>query len=386
MNGRRLLIVDPDFVPHSPAMKGVLRSLPELRAAGFEIEAWCWEMAPELSVDHLTLLPTFGARCLKPLQAIAFSMLVTLLYIWRYDICRRPRPEVIYSIVPYLPQADVSHAHFSPWDWENRMRAMGCHTLKDWLERAANLIIRAWTDSFLTICSSQTILSPSQAVASDLRLAAPHLQVEVLPNSYDPTRFHAGVRDQWRNSTRASLGYNDAHVVFIFVSTGHYRRKGFFIAVEALERLRRRHDHVRFLVVGGKEATLHGLRSRLTQKHPDWQNWLHFTGSTTFPEKFFAVADGFLYPSWSEAFALVEIEAAACGLPLFLTPHHGSEMVLEDGVNGRLISYEPEKVATVLEEFVCGHWKPAPALLKHALDSTAYAQRLTAVIEQAALK
>jgi glycosyltransferase involved in cell wall biosynthesis len=384
MKQRRLIIVDPDFVPHSPAMKGVLRSLPQLRAAGFEIEAWCWEIAPGLEVDHVTLLPMFGARCLKPLQAIVFSILVTGLYFWRYQICRQPRPSVIYSIVPYLPQADVSHAHFSPWDWEERMRKMGCHSLKEWLERAANLIIRAWTEVFLSVSHSSLVLSPSIAVARDLQQAAPHLNVDVLPNSYDPSRFHRGVRDQWRAVTRHGLGFSDADVVFIFVSTGHYRRKGFFIAVQSLARLRRRHQQVRFLVVGGRDATLKGLKARLTLENPGWESWLHFTGSTNCPEKFFASADAFLYPSWSEAFALVEIEAASCGLPLFLTPHHGSEMVLQDGVNGRLISYEPESVAAVLEEFVLGSWKPVLTPLTHALDSAAYSHRFTELILQAA--
>ena len=35
---RRLLILDPDFTPASPSMKAVLKSFPELREAGFEIE------------------------------------------------------------------------------------------------------------------------------------------------------------------------------------------------------------------------------------------------------------------------------------------------------------------------------------------------------------
>jgi glycosyltransferase involved in cell wall biosynthesis len=93
-------------------------------------------------------------------------------------------------------------------------------------------------------------------------------------------------------------------------------------------------------------------------------------------ETYFAAADALLFPSYSEAFALVEVEAAACGLPLFLTPHHGSEMILEDGVNGRLIEFDTERIAQVLAEFVEGRWKPTGTSLKHAVDSATYAQRL----------
>jgi glycosyltransferase involved in cell wall biosynthesis len=224
---------------------------------------------------------------------------------------------------------------------------------------------------------------PSEAVAADFRSAAPHLAVTGLPKSYDPARFHHGVREQWRQKTRQKAGFAECDVVFIFVSTGHYRRKGFFIAVAAVEELRQRHRHVKFLVVGGRERALIALRNRLDHQHPSWNEWLHFTGTTTQPEQYFAASDAFLYPSWSEAFALVEIEASACGLPLFLTPHHGSEMVLEDGVNGRLIPFEPSGVAAVLEEFVSGIWRPRETTLKHALDRETYARSLSAILYQA---
>ncbi|MEQ1749834.1 MAG: glycosyltransferase family 4 protein [Prosthecobacter sp.] len=380
---KRLLIIDPDCISQSPAMKGVMRSLPELRKGGFTIEVWCWEIDTNVEVDAVTVLPTFGARWLLHFQAMAFSMLVTLLFIWRFQVRGLARPDCVYSVLPYLPQADVAHAHFSPWDWECRMRDMGCHSIREWLERAVNFIMLAWHRLFLSMTQARLIVVPSEAVAADFRSASPHMAVTVMPNSYDPARFHQGVREQWRQATRHNLGFEERDVVFIFVSTGHYRRKGFFIAVAALEELRQRHRHVKFLVVGGRERALIGLRNRLDHQHSGWNDWLHFTGTTTQPEQFFAAADAFLYPSWSEAFALVEIEAAACGLPLFLTPHHGSEMVLEDGVNGRLIPFDSSGVAAVLEEFVSGIWRPTATTLKHALDRETYAQSLSAILCQA---
>ena len=57
---------------------------------------------------------------------------------------------------------------------------------------------------------------------------------------------------------------------------------------------------------------------------------------------------------------------------------------MEDGINGRWIDFDAEKMAAVLSEFVSGAWKPSPSVLKHALDGEAYAQRLIAEFKAAA--
>lgn len=382
----KLLIIDPDISLVSPSMKGIIRSFPEIRQAGFEIEVWCWRCDDGIDPDQIVRLPVFGARLLGPLQAIVFSIIVTLRALWLFRIRRTERPDVIFSLVPYFAGCDVAHAQFSPWDWERRMKAIGSHSLKDWLERAANLIIRCWTNWFLCLTRARSIIVPSDAVAEDFRCATDRAVVSVLPNSYDPARFNVDVRTRWRAPQRALLGYGDGDRVFIFVSTGHYRRKGFFLAVQALEKLRLNHPHARLLVVGGVPRTLDKLKQRLDAGHPGWDEWLHFAGSTSEPEKLMAAADAFLFPSYSEALALVEVEAAACGLPLFLTHHHGSEMVLENGVNGSLIDFDPDHIARTLDRFLTGEWAPRRATLKRALDRDGYAAGLVGHLRAATVR
>jgi glycosyltransferase involved in cell wall biosynthesis len=131
-------------------------------------------------------------------------------------------------------------------------------------------------------------------------------------------------------------------------------------------------------VVGGRLRRLDELQTKLDAAHPDWKSWMTFTGLVPDVEKYFAAADAFLFPSYSEAFALVEVEATACGLPLFLTPHHGSEMILQDGINGRCLDFDAGQISRVLAEFVSGQWQPSKLQPGNALDSTAYARRLAA--------
>ncbi|HEY5893218.1 MAG TPA: glycosyltransferase, partial [Chthoniobacterales bacterium] len=94
------------------------------------------------------------------------------------------------------------------------------------------------------------------------------------------------------------------------------------------------------------------LRQKLTVVAPDWQNWIYLAGSQSEPEKYLAASDAFLFPSYFEAFCLAEIEAGACGLPLLLTPHHGSEMILQDGVNGVLLSFDVTVMSQQIKSFV----------------------------------
>jgi hypothetical protein len=55
-------------------------------------------------------------------------------------------------------------------------------------------------------------------------------------------------------------------------------------------------------------------------------------------------------------------------------------MVLKDGVNGRLLEFDPEQIAAVLAEFVSGAWVPAGLELSCGLDREDFAHRLTSLL------
>lgn len=377
----KLLIVDPNLSLTSPSMKGVVNALPTLKARGWEIEAWCWDLDEHLPVDRVVKLPTLGK--VHTLYGYAFAFWASLRAWWRFKVRREPRPNVIYTIAWYLADCDVAHVHFSPWDWDRAQRVLGITCLRDLYERLVNTASLWWGRWFLRRTTARSVLAVSEGVAEDLRRINGALNVRVLPNGYDPMRYHPGVREAHRGEMRSRLGFGGRDVVFAFVSAGHYRRKGFFLAVEAVARVREL--GARLLVVGGTPSRLRDLQARLDRSHPEWRGFVSFTGMVPDVERYFAASDGFLFPSYSEAFGLVSLEAAACGLPLFLTPHHGSEMLLQDGVNGRLLEFNAARIAEVLKEFVNGSWKPEPGVhVKHALDGAGYAARLADELEAAA--
>jgi len=76
----------------------------------------------------------------------------------------------------------------------------------------------------------------------------------------------------------------------------------------------------------------------------------------------------------------VEIEAAAMGLPLLLTPHHGSEMILKDGVNGLVLPFDAAGIAAIIVNGIRMGFPDANAGLKQFQSIDVFATDLQAQI------
>jgi glycosyltransferase involved in cell wall biosynthesis len=367
-----MLVIEPCLRPNSPSMKSFVLALPRL-AEHFDIDLWTID-ADESERYKVVRLPRFLA--MRFIGAYLFSFAAWLRWLVVYGLSRKKKPDLICTQAWLYPFADVCLVNFSAWDWDKRQRGIGFHSLRDRVEWLLNLSYKQYGTACLSLWPARLYLPVSEAVAQDLRAVNPRANMQLLPNSYDAARFNPQVRERYRVTKRRELGCADGDCVFLFASLGHYRRKGFDLAAEAIKQLHQRQPHVQLLVVGGQSHTLQRLQQSLDLTHPGWHSWLQFAGMTTRMEEYYAAADGLLFPSHSEAFSLVEIEAAACQLPLFLTPHHGSEMLLQDGLNGRRLEFDAENIAAVLEEFATGRWSPVPVTSANALDLDQYAERL----------
>lgn len=341
-------MVDLEFSASSPSWKAFHAALPWLRQAGWEFTVWTWRAETDPSIEVVRL---FSLPVPRRLRAWVFCAIAHFHWLVR---------RMTGGLKPYSASisngflctfCDFQYVHFSHFDYAGKQLKIPVASWQDFFE-----IGLEWTLSMLSELllfwspSRSTLIAVSEAVLNDLRrFAAPWKRKVLLPNVYDPDLLEFGREPEHRKTIREKLSIGEPETVYAFVSQGHYRRKGFWLAVEAIRRLRGKIP-VRFLVIGGHPATLKRLQARLNRIYPEWKETIVFTGMVEDATALLAASDALLFPSYSEAFSLAAIEAATLGLRLYLTPHHGSEMLLGAGCPGRYIPWDPGGIVSTLEE------------------------------------
>ena len=214
----------------------------------------------------------------------------------------------------------------------------------------------------------------SRSLAGKIQASGAAGSFDVLPNQYDPMRFNPTVRIEWRERMRRNYQFQPNESILAFSAFGHFERKGLRQAVEAVEALRQSGFAVRLLVLGGTPPTVEHFRKSISSSQRDA---CLFTGLVDSIEKHLVAADGFLFPSHFEAFSLAEIEAAALGLRLYLTPHYGSEMIMREPENGRMLPWDALGIAAIIEKDIReGRLGASHHEIGEALDPPSYAERL----------
>ena len=382
---RSVLWVDDDLSLSSPSTKHLVTSLPRLQAEGWEVRGWC--LSADATARAGMEVRQFSAppARLRWFTPYWFFGAVNLHGLGQTILKGRPPARIVHSVGSAFLGADLSAIHFVHHLWLRRQIALRPRSRKAVLELLWTALALGRDQLQYRNPRCGMFLPVSDSIAAAVRRSClPGAEVRTLPNSYDESRFHPTMRQQWRRPMRRDLGLTEDQPVFCFASQGHYKRKGFWRAAEALARLRRQTDlpqarDLRFLVIGGQPGTLARLQADLSAPYPDWREWMIFVGTQPAVERYFAAADAFLFPSYFEAFCLAEIEAGAMGLPLLLTAHPGTEMILQDGVNGVRLSEDQAKLTEQVGEFLRRGLPPFPASAGRALDRSAYAKALAGI-------
>lgn len=170
-------------------------------------------------------------------------------------------------------------------------------------------------------------------------------RIEVIPNGVDTERF--APNQESRTRTRASLGIQSDHFCLIFV--GHeFRRKGLDIAIDALSYLPER---AHLIVVGGSaKSEIEASKKYAASKGLDSR--VQFLGTRRDVDDLMRAADAFVLPTHYETWALVGLEAMACGTPVLMTEVGGIKDYVRDGENGYFIQRTPEDVAQKAKKLI----------------------------------
>ena len=170
------------------------------------------------------------------------------------------------------------------------------------------------------------LVAPSESMAQVLREQRMNYDIDIWSRGVDRDIFHPGRRDMaWRQG----LGLADDEVVIGFFSR-LVMEKGLDVFSDAIDELNRRGVRHRVLVVGDGPAR-DWFAGRLPQAL--------FTGFLGGGELARAVAsmDVLFFPSVTETFGNVTLEAMACRLPVVVSEATGSESLVDDGRSGRMI-------------------------------------------------
>lgn len=181
----------------------------------------------------------------------------------------------------------------------------------------------AYLKSFYSRC--EAVYAPSQSVADELRAAGIVRAPRIWSRGVDRELFSPAKRDMaWRRS----LGIADDEVVVSFVSR-LVLEKGLGVFADAIDRLAAKGLRHKVLIVGdGPE------RARFERRLPDAAFAGFLTGDAL--ARAYASSDVFMFPSVTETFGNVTLEAMAAGVPAVCADATGSRTLVENGVTGFL--------------------------------------------------
>lgn len=183
---------------------------------------------------------------------------------------------------------------------------------------------------------AQATLVPTQELAGFLRDRG-FDNVARLARAVDPDHFDAGKRD---GALRAAWGAGDDTPVAIFVGR-IAPEKNLDLAVRAFREIRKSRPDARFVWVGDGPA-----RARLARENPDFVFCGVQRGEAL--ARHFASGDLFLFPSRSETFGNVTLEAMASGVPTVAFNYGAAREHLRDGVHGAAVDDDDAFIAAAV--------------------------------------
>lgn len=129
--------------------------------------------------------------------------------------------------------------------------------------------------------------------------------ISVIPHGVNSTRFKRANRDRYRGLVRAELGIDEAQTVALYIGD-----------------LTKAHTYLKALAAATPEIQFI-IVTRSQRYHWTAPN-VRLLPPTCEPERYYAAADAFVFPTTYDAFGMVVLEAMASGLAVFCSEQAGA--------------------------------------------------------------
>ncbi|WP_417559083.1 glycosyltransferase family 4 protein [Mesoflavibacter zeaxanthinifaciens] len=149
---------------------------------------------------------------------------------------------------------------------------------------------------------------------------------------FDPTLFS----EESKTLFRKKLGIPQNQFVFIFVGR-LVKDKGINELVAAFLNLANSNPNISLLLVGPFESNLDPLLPETLSQIENHQR-IYSVGYQNDVRSYFSISDALIFPSYREGFPNVVMQAGAMGLPAIVTNINGCNEIIENEVNGLIIS------------------------------------------------
>jgi glycosyltransferase involved in cell wall biosynthesis len=306
-----------------PELNGVSltveRTVRHLRSRGHAVELIRPRQPGEPALDAADELRTAG--CAIPMyREMRFGLARMATLVRRFE---QTRPEVVHLATPGpLAWAALAAARTlgiaTTSDFRTNFHQYSRYYGFGFLAGAALGLLRRFHN--LTRCT----FVPTRAVRRELAEAGFH-NLTIVGRGVDAERFSPARRSP---ALRASWGAGDDAPVFLAVGRVA-AEKNVELALRAFAAAQRARPEARLVVVGDGPA-----RARLEAAHPE----ARFVGVRRGADlaAHYASADFFLFPSLSDTFGNVVMEALASGLPVIAFDCAAAAEHVDDGLSGRL--------------------------------------------------
>ncbi|GAB3067149.1 hypothetical protein GCM10027053_33350 [Intrasporangium mesophilum] len=196
-----------------------------------------------------------------------------------------------------------------------------------------------------------------------LRQTYPGLRIPtvVIGNGVDIERFRPASPTE-RDAARERLGLGRDERVVLFIGN-EFGRKGLPALVEAVATLA---SDTHLFVVGGTPDMIAAESS--SPPALALGRRLHFAGAQPDPRQWLHAADVLAMPSAYESYGLVVLEALACGVPVVASPTGCVPDVIEDGVNGAIVTPSPNLLAEGLRRVLASDAGPMRAAARSSAE------------------